>query len=58
MDNDKEGGARSIFSSFFLLAIVVFMVIFWREVSSWLNSNMNLIERSESSVEEMTGLKQ
>lgn len=58
MDNDKEGGARSIFSSFFLLAIVVFMVIFWREVSSWLNSNMNLIEHSESSVEEMTGLKQ
>jgi len=54
MEYDKEGGARSIFSSFFLLILIIFLVIFGREVTKWLNGNFELIERSESTAEEIT----
>ena len=53
MENDKEGGARSIFSSFFLLAIIIFLVIFGREVTKWLNGNFELIENTQKTAEEI-----
>lgn len=53
MEYDKEGGARSIFSSFFLLAIIIFLVIFGREVTKWLNGSFELIENTQRTAEEI-----
>ena len=53
MEYDKEGGARSVFTSFFLLAIIIFLVIFGREVMKWLDSGMNLIDNTQKTAEEI-----